>query len=174
MLSRSLSSNLRLWCKFGGRHVGDNMHMNSRVIKVGGFKSEVKCDLWGCLQATKASEAKPTDSHLYHGKPGCWLPIWPVRLLGSYMTLPTWPHRSRVSRASALLCCNRECLFQMIQWFKSNDPNPMIQVQWFKWSNVFGWTTSQFLNQPMMIQQTTSHSSLLLLAALGCFQAVFW
>ena len=47
MLSRSLSSNLRFWCKFGDRHVGDNMHMNSRVIKVGGFKSEVKLGFWG-------------------------------------------------------------------------------------------------------------------------------
>ena len=57
------------------------------------------------------------------------------------------------SHTAKLSLFNTNCRFQMIQW--SNDSNPMIQIQWFKWSNVFGWTTSQFLDQPMRIQQTT-------------------
>ena len=42
-----------------------NMHMNTRVIKIADFKSEVIFDLWGhrgCLEATIASEA--TRIHL--------------------------------------------------------------------------------------------------------------
>ena len=34
--------------------VRGNMHIDTRVIKVAGFKSEVKLDLWVCLEATKA------------------------------------------------------------------------------------------------------------------------
>ena len=34
-----------------------NMHMDTRVIKIAEFKSEVKFDLGGCLEAAVASEA---------------------------------------------------------------------------------------------------------------------
>ena len=34
-----------------------NMHMDTRVIKVADFKSEVKFDLLGCLEAAVTSEA---------------------------------------------------------------------------------------------------------------------
>ena len=37
--------------------VRGNMHMDTRVIKVAGYKYEVNFDLLGCLDATKASEA---------------------------------------------------------------------------------------------------------------------
>ena len=33
-----------------------NMHMDTRVIKVAGFKFEVRSDLRGCLEAVMASE----------------------------------------------------------------------------------------------------------------------
>ena len=35
--------------------VRGNMHMDTRVIKVAGFKSEFNLDLWGCLEDAKAS-----------------------------------------------------------------------------------------------------------------------
>ena len=34
-----------------------NMHMDTRIIKVADFKSEVKFDLRGCLEAAVVSEA---------------------------------------------------------------------------------------------------------------------
>ena len=37
------------------------MHMDSRVIKVAGYESEVNFDLWGCLEAAMASEALKID-----------------------------------------------------------------------------------------------------------------
>ena len=37
--------------------VKGNKHMDTRVIKVAGIKSEVKLDLWGCLEGCQASEA---------------------------------------------------------------------------------------------------------------------
>ena len=37
--------------------VRGNVHIDTRVIKVAGFKSEVKLDLLVCLEATKAFEA---------------------------------------------------------------------------------------------------------------------
>ena len=36
--------------------VRGNMHMDTRVVEVTEFNSEVRCDLRGCLQAVKASE----------------------------------------------------------------------------------------------------------------------
>ena len=37
--------------------VRDNMNMDTRVVEVTGFNSEVRCDLRGCLEAATASEA---------------------------------------------------------------------------------------------------------------------
>ena len=41
--------------------VRGNMHMNTRVTKSAGFKSETRCDLQGCLEAAMASEATKMD-----------------------------------------------------------------------------------------------------------------
>ena len=42
--------------------VKDNNHMDTMVIKVTGFKYEVKLDLWGCLEAAKS--LKPPECGL--------------------------------------------------------------------------------------------------------------
>ena len=42
--------------------VKGNNHMDTRVIKVTGFKCEVKLDLWGCLEAAKS--LKPPEFEL--------------------------------------------------------------------------------------------------------------
>ena len=42
--------------------VKGNKHMDTRVIKVAGIKSEVKLDLWGCLEAAKS--LKPPECGL--------------------------------------------------------------------------------------------------------------
>ena len=43
-------------CQKGPYHIS-NMLMNKQVIGVIDFKSEVKCDLQGCLEAVVASQA---------------------------------------------------------------------------------------------------------------------
>jgi len=76
---------------------------------------------------------------------------------------------------SMLVSTNTDCLFQMIQWFKSNDSNPMIQTTT---SQFFGPTNEDSNHNKPIFGPTNEDPALklllLLLAALSCFQAVFW
>ena len=75
-----------------------NMHMDTRVIKVTEFNSEVSLDLRGHLEATRASEAMKVAF-----RSNMHMDSWVLRLLVSNLRPISLPYCSQLYRAIALL-----------------------------------------------------------------------